>query len=119
MSEKRLYSFGEQRPISTMETIKIDYTESSYGEFYSSLWIIGGIALFLIAIFSLIVYGIIEESKSWEKFKTKHHCKIVSHVEGDVFTTMSSDGSGNMIFGTGTTSDQTGCRCDDGVTYFR
>jgi hypothetical protein len=81
--------------------------------------IIWGIGVTIIGLFTFVVIMAVRNGKQWEEFKVSHNCKIVAHIEGDVFNTFSFDGNGNMSVGIGSTSDKKGWLCDDGQTYYR
>jgi hypothetical protein len=67
----------------------------------------------------LLVYATIKEQEKWDIFKAEHQCKIVSRMEGDVFTTTGISSSGKMVTSVGRTSDKTAYKCNDGATYWR
>lgn len=67
----------------------------------------------------ILVYAMIKEQEKWDIFKAEHQCKIVSHMDGDVFTTTGINSSGKMVTSVGRTSDKTAYKCNDGVTYWR
>ena len=71
----------------------------------------------------LVIVGsfflLVEENKQWESFKIEHHCKLVTHISGDVFNTIGIDAKGNVSIGVGATPDKEGWACDDGITHYR
>lgn len=58
----------------------------------------------------ILLLASVESSKSWERFKNDHHCRIVGKKDGQ-YVLKFGKGSGNWIPGTTTWS------CDDGVEY--
>lgn len=64
-------------------------------------------------------FACLDSYKRWEQFKIDHNCKLVSHISGDVFNTIGTDAKGNVSIGVGSTPDEEGWLCDDGVTYYR
>lgn len=84
-------------------------------------WFGRSILLGIPALFVLMVFLIVVDANQWEEFRTKHNCKKVGHMRGDVFTTVgpSIGGQGGVAIGVGSTPDKTGWLCDDGMTYWR
>lgn len=76
-------------------------------------------ASIVFGIFFLIIFGSIEESKKWEKFKASHKCEVVAKISGDFFNTFGMDSKGNPTVGIGSAPNKTGWKCDDGITYYR
>jgi len=73
----------------------------------------------LMAVLAFLIICAIEEDKKWQKFKEDNQCKVVAHINGDVFNTYGIDSKGQMTVGIGSTSDKTGYLCNDGITYYR
>ncbi len=73
--------------------------------------ILAGVAALLV----LAAWLASAEEDEWGAFSAQHHCKVFVHVRGQSITTINSDGK----MGVGSTSDQTGYLCDNGVTYYR
>ncbi len=60
-----------------------------------------------------------EHQAAWEAFKVEHKCRIISHVDGTTFNTLSIDAKGGAVVGIGSTPSRTGWLCDDEITYYR
>lgn len=82
-------------------------------------WIPSLLVTGLIASVVLSVQIIIEDNRAWEQFALENNCKVVSHTEGETFTTFGVSKSGNTVVSTGFTEAKEGWLCDDGVTYYR
>lgn len=78
-------------------------------------------------LFLLIVVGLVywafasdkEEREEWRRFSADHHCRVTSKIDGQVFSTFSVGSDGKPAVGIGSTGEQYGWVCDDGITYFR
>ena len=81
------------------------------GGFFEEAVMLLVVLVVLAAVTALAVY----DSRQWSAFKKEHNCKIVSKINGDVFTAFTTDGKAAV----GSTSGKTGWLCDDGVTYYR
>lgn len=80
------------------------------------LWL--GIAA-VVALIPVLIYAGIQDDRHWQTFRAEHHCKIVAHINGDVFNTFGVSAKGTAVVGVAATPDKTGWKCDDGVTYYR
>lgn len=90
-------------------------------EMWNDGWLGRSILLGIPSLLVLMVVAIIADANQWDEFKTKHNCKIVGKMRGDVTTTVAPiiGGNGGVAIGTSVTADKTGWLCDDGVTYWR
>lgn len=61
-----------------------------------------------------IVWAITSDSEEWTRFRDANSCKIVAYMEGETFSTISSEGKPAF----GVTSPKAGWLCKDGVTYW-
>lgn len=82
-------------------------------------WWMVWIGAAFVGLIVLIVWASIENARKWDAFKSKYNCKVVAHINGDVFNTFGTDAKGNMTVGVGSTPGKTGWLCDDGITYYR
>lgn len=82
-------------------------------------WGTAGFVAGATALLGIMIALLVWEQNQWQEFKVAHKCKAVSHIKGDVFTTVSVSPQAQVMTGVGSTPDKTGWLCDDGITYFR
>lgn len=80
------------------------------------LWFIVCLIVCLLIAIEAAAY---KETQEWEVFKAQHKCKVVAHIDGEIFNTFGVAQNGGMTVGIGSTSAKTGWQCDDGITYYR
>lgn len=83
------------------------------------LLIFGGLTALILAGTALLIFAVMRDARQWEEFRAAHACKVVAHINGDVFNTVGVSGNGQVSVGIGSTPNKTGWLCDDGITYFR
>lgn len=88
-------------------------------EFFVDCWLAVVSTLAVVGLIGMIFYVAIQEQAQWNDFAANHACKVVAKKRGEVFTTTGIGANGQIVIGTGSTSDQTAYLCDDGVTYWR
>lgn len=92
----------------------------SAGGYVDFEWLVmAGLIALLVALVIVIVVASAHEAQRWEAFKLAHSCKIVARMNGELVTGVGSSSGGGTVVTIGSTSDQLGWLCDDGVTYWR
>lgn len=81
--------------------------------------VIAAIFVAVIALFCLWLAIIYYEQMAWETFQETHHCRKVSSIQGSTVVGMGTGSNGGVVMTVGSTPEQTGWLCDDGVTYYR
>lgn len=86
----------------------------------------GRFVLFIAAASVLLLpycfYLTIEDQKTWNEFKTDHHCRVVGKMSGSISTGVGFAPTSNgvsVIPVIEFEEDKIGYLCDDGVTYWR
>lgn len=82
-------------------------------------WPIISIVAAMVGILIALVASGIHETRQWEAYRVAHKCVVVAHIDGDVFNTVGTGSNGQVVIGIGSTSDKTGWKCDDGITYYK
>lgn len=57
------------------------------------------------------------ERKAWLAFKASHHCKAVTHRDGEMITVVSPEAKGPDTVTRSMSRGRTGWLCDDGVVH--
>ncbi len=73
------------------------------------------IGLVILALFALLVVGLVMEAKEWNAYKAAHNCKVVGKMDGSHGFGISTSGKGVTTY----TPGKTGWLCDDGITYWK
>lgn len=83
------------------------------------MWVLVGLASFLVALIVIAVQVNAEESASWDQFKVENSCRVVEKRKGYSSTGTVIGTNGKVGIGTVYTPSQTAWKCADGVIYWK
>lgn len=79
--------------------------------------------LFVVSlIIGLVVLAFVADhygAKRWAAFSAAHHCKLVSHMDGNTLVMPVVNANGGVSVASTYVPGKDGYLCDDGVTYYR
>ena len=84
-------------------------------------WLLVVLGAVIVAILALCITASIYDERAWTAFASRHECRVVGRMTGDIAVTVAPiiGGNGGVAVGVNSTPDKTGYLCNDGVTYWR